>query len=134
MNLLSLSYWFGLQPPSFVSWANTFLIVVFVAMSVMGIGTKVYGVKSGLDKLMKRAVDRVGTLLLTMGLAGLFWWGVSYERVPLLSMRFWAVVGLVLAGIWIWSIAKYVRVEIPAKRALAKEREQYEKWLPKPKK
>lgn len=134
MNLLSFSYWFGLQPPMFTSWVSTTLIVVFVAMSVVGVGFMVYGAKGGMEKLMRRAIERMGNMMLTMGVAGLLWWAVTYESVPMLSLRVWILVWLGLAGWWAWSIVKYVRVEIPAKRAMAKEREQYEKWLPKPKK
>jgi len=134
MNFLSLSFWFGIQPPTFVSWVSNFFVVAFLAMTVVGIGVKVYGAKSGMEKLMRRAVERVGSLFLTMGLLGLLWWAMTYEKVPMLSMRIWIIAWLALVGYWIWLIVKYVRVEIPAKHAMAKEREQYEKWLPKPKK
>jgi protein-S-isoprenylcysteine O-methyltransferase Ste14 len=134
INLLNPMYWFQIQPAAMVPWASTASIVIFTAMFVVGIGVKVYGAKSGMEKLVRRAVERAGTLLVTMGLIGGVWWLVCYERVPMLSMRVWLLVWLVSMGLWIWSIAKYLRVEVPAKRAKAKEREQYEKWLPKPKK
>lgn len=118
----------------FTARLSNFLVVAFLAFSVVGIGVKVYGSKSGMEKLMRRAVERAGNLLVTMGLLGLLWWAVTYEKVPLLSMRIWIIGWLVLTGYWVWRIVKYVRVEVPAKRNMAKEREQYEKWLPKPKK
>ncbi len=106
------------------------MLIIFSAMVILGIVAKVYGVKAGLDKLVRRAVERAGTLLLCMGLVGLLMYFISYERVPVLSMRALYIVWLVGLGLWIWSIYKYVKVEIPSKRSMAAEREKLSKWLP----
>ncbi|MDD2785286.1 MAG: hypothetical protein PHS79_00160 [Patescibacteria group bacterium] len=133
MNLLTLNFWFQMQPPMFVYWVGLVMLVVFAAMSIIGLAAKIYVTKAGMDKLMKRAVGRAGTMLLTMGLFGLALYGFVYESVPILSMRAWLLVWLICLGVWVWSILRYVRVEIPAKKEMAAERERMNKWLPKKK-
>ena len=93
MNLLSLSFWFQLQPPMFLGWIGTVLLIVFSLMAVIGLAVKIYGAKSSLEKYRKRAVQKAGSLLLTMGLAGLMFYFFTYERLPILSMRIWLMCG-----------------------------------------
>jgi len=107
------------------------MLACFSAMVILGIVAKVYGVKAGLDKLVRRAVERAGTLLLIMGLVGLLMYFISYERVPVLSMRALYLVWLFGLGLWAWSLYRYVKIEIPSKRSMAAEREKLTKWLPK---
>lgn len=134
MNLLTLNFWFQMQPPMFIPLMGTVLLVIFTVMAIVGLVAKIYGVKSGLDKFVRRAVERAGTLLLTMGLIGLLLCFFTFESVPILSMRIWLLVWLASAIAWIWSIARYVRRDIPAKRELMAERERLNRWLPKSKK
>ncbi|MHB8830615.1 MAG: hypothetical protein ACYC44_00635 [Patescibacteria group bacterium] len=134
MNLLTFDFWFQMQPPMFLPWIGTTLLVFFIALAIMGLVAKVYGMKANLDKFVRRAVERAGTLLLTMGLLGLLFYLFVFESVPILSMRVWLIV-LLLSGLaWAWSILRYVRVEIPRINQLKAEREKLNKWLPKSKK
>lgn len=132
-NLLNLNLWFQVQPPMFVPWVGTALLVVFTALAVVGLVAKIYGVRAGLDKLVRRAVQRAGTCLLSMGLTGLLLYFFVYEHVPVLSMRLWLLVWLLSILVWAWSILRYVQVEIPKVNAVKAERERLNKWLPKPK-
>ncbi|HPN14494.1 MAG TPA: hypothetical protein PLF71_00030 [bacterium] len=133
MNLLSLSFWFQLQPPMFLGWIGTVLLIVFSLMAVIGLAVKIYGAKSSLEKYRKRAVQKAGSLLLTMGLAGLMFYFFTYERLPILSMRIWLMVWLGVLVLWTWSIYQFIKIEIPRVEALRQEREKLEKWLPKKK-
>jgi len=117
----------------FVPWVGTALLVVFTALAVVGLVAKIYGVRAGLDKLVRRAVQRAGTCLLSMGLTGLLLYFFVYEHVPVLSMRLWLLVWLLSILVWAWSILRYVQVEIPKVNAVKAERERLNKWLPKPK-
>lgn len=134
MNLLNFNFWFQMQPPMFVAWVGTTLLVVFMALTLVGLVAKVYGLKANFDKFVRRAVERAGTLLLTMGLVGLLFYLFVFESVPILSMRIWLIVWLLSAAAWAWSILHYVRVEIPRINRLKAEREKLNKWLPKSKK
>ncbi len=118
----------------FLPWVSATLLVVFIALAIMGLVAKVYGMKANLDKFVRRAVERAGTLLLTMGLVGLLYYLFVFESVPILSMRVWLIVWLLSGLAWAWSILHYVRVEIPRINQLKSEREKLNKWLPKSKK
>ena len=128
--LLTLAYWFQLQPPVFVPWAGRFMVIAFTAMAAVGILAKVVGVKKSQDKFMRRAIERAGSLLLIMGLLGLLMYFFSYERVPLFSMRAFYLLWLIGLAAWAWQLYRYLKVEIPAKRAMQAEREKINKWLP----
>ncbi len=134
MNLLTFDFWFQMQPSMFLPWVSATLLVVFIALAIMGLVAKVYGMKANLDKFVRRAVERAGTLLLTMGLVGLLYYLFVFESVPILSMRVWLIVWLLSGLAWAWSILHYVRVEIPRINQLKSEREKLNKWLPKSKK
>ncbi len=118
----------------FIQWVSVFFLVLFAALVILGVIAKIYAVKSNLEKLLRRAVQRAGNLLLTMGLVGLLLYFFTYENVPILSMRIWLLVLLGSGIAWAWSIYHYVKVEIPAKHGMQAERDRMNKWLPKAKK
>jgi len=128
--LLRLSYWFQLQPPTFVPWAGRFIVILFTAMTVVGILAKIVVVKRNYEKFTRRAVERAGSLLLVMGLLGLLLFFFSFEHVPLFSMRAMYLFWLIGFLAWIWMLYRYIKVEIPAKLAMKAERERLNKWLP----
>ncbi len=130
-NLLSLSFWFGLQPPPLHYWSVRLFLVFFCACICIGIVAKTYGVRRALDRFVRRAIERTGDLFLIMGVFGLLLFFFSYEQVPVLSMRLFYLVWLAVFVIWARGIYRYVRVEIPEKYARQARRTEMEKWLPK---
>ena len=132
-NLFTLSYWFALQPQFFTPIMSRAILVLFVAMTVVGILGFVFIMKRKIDKYNRRAIERASTLLFTMGLFGLLLYFFAFEHVPILSMRIWYIVWLSSALFWAWLVYRYISVEVPAKRALKQEREKMNKWLPKAK-
>jgi Ca2+/Na+ antiporter len=103
-------------------------------MVVIGIVALLARLRTGLEKTVRRALMRAASMFITMGLFGLFLWGVLYERVPYLSMRAWYLLWLFLLGFWIYRIYHFVFVEVPARQKVSEEREAINKWLPKSKK
>jgi hypothetical protein len=132
--ILTLSFWFNPTPPPLLVWSEWILLVILVACVVAGIAVAVVRARSGFEKLVRRGLGRVASLLITVGLAGLLLFAFAYERIPYLGMRLWWIGWAVLVGIWAWGIVRYFQVDIPAIRKQRAEREQFEKWLPKSKK
>ncbi len=132
-NLLTLNLWFGLYPPPMQKSILYFFLVVFALFLLAGIAGKVYSLKSKIEKLYRRAFSKSGDMLITMGLSGLILWIFAYEQIPVLSMRFFYVVWFVCLMAWMYFLYKYIFVEIPKLLQAKKEREQENKWLPKPK-
>jgi|WetSurMetagenome_2_1015567.scaffolds.fasta_scaffold534768_2 hypothetical protein len=131
--LLTLKYWFALNPTPFLPWADRALLVLFGAFTVFGIITWIVEIKGGWNKSVKRALDRAASLLIWSGIVGLLLWSFSYERVPILSMRVFYLPWVAWIGYGAWSIWHYLWVEVPAKEELHREQIERNKWLPKSK-
>ncbi len=133
-NLFTLNFWFNLYPPALTPMAVRVLLIVFTAILVVGIVGKIYSIKTKLEKWTRRAMDKVSTMLLTMGVLGLLLFLFAYEQIPVLSMRLGYIIWLIILGIWIYFLYKFIYIEIPKQRKLKEAREHTDKWLPKPKK
>lgn len=129
--LLTIRYWFALDPTPFLPWAERALLVIFVAFVLFGIVAWIVELKGRFNKQVKRAFERTASLLAWSGIVGLLLLSFSYERVPVLSMRFFYLLWLTWIAWGGWRIYRYVWVEIPDKERLAREREARERWLPK---
>jgi hypothetical protein len=132
--LLSPSFWFNPAPALLMPFMQTGFIVLFTAMTVLGVVAYVVRFRLGLEKLTRRALERAGNCLMTCGLLGLALVGMTYERIPFLSMRILFVVVLATFGYWMYKIYQYVWVEIPKIKANRQQQDEYNKWLPKRKK
>ena len=129
--LLTLGYWFSLNPTPFAGWSEMTLLIGFAALFVAGIGVWVFASRSSYGKMTKRALGRVASHLAWTGFIGLMLWVFAYEQVPLLSMRIAYVAWLIWFVVGAWVIGQYAWKEIPAMEARNRERMEREKWLPK---
>jgi len=130
MSLLTLSYWFGIHPSPFLPLVSRALLIAFAVWTVAGIAASLVRLKPGLEKTTRRILAKAATLFTWSGLTGLVLWAFEYERIPVLSMRIFYVVVLVWIVWGLWSIARYLRVELPAMRRMQSERAAAERWLP----
>lgn len=132
---LTFSYWFGLYPLPLLPLVAKILLFVMVGLLCIGVGFWLYARQAkGLEKTRRAALRALGTVVFWAGLVGLYLYAMTVEVVPVLGMRIWFVVWLVLFG---WLLVRAVRrlsKEIPAAQAAEQARSSYEKWLPKPKK
>lgn len=132
--LLTPTFWFSTTPPPFLPVVDKLILVVMAACVLVGAIAFLIRLQSGRDKLMKQALGRAGTVLVTTGLIGLLLYAFSYERVIYLSMRIWWL-PLIAWFLWeAWKMYRFVFVKIPEIQKLQAERDQFEKWLPKKKK
>ena len=125
------SYWFDLTPPPLLPVFDHILLGLFVACFLLGIVGRLTLLRRGWEKMMKKAVQRASNALIVLGCFGLLLYAMSYERIYVLSMRAGYVLWIVLLAWYIWSIVRFVRVEIPETKRRHSEREEIEKWLPK---
>ena len=133
--LFKLSFWFNLEALPFMPWLDRALPIVMALGLALGIAAMGYAAKAkGLEKDFRHLVRSLGALGFWAGLTGLILYFFVWERIPVLSMRVFWLVWLGGFGWWKWKIYQaYFKVR-PAEIAKQKEREAYEKWLPKPKK
>lgn len=86
----------------------------------------------------KRAGDRQGLKWwrwgaiwgLWSGGVGVVLWFFAWQRIPLLAMRLWLAVWLVVIVFWALWLAWRRLVKIPKQRAAIKQRQEFFKYLP----
>ena len=114
--------------------ADHFVLFVVSLLTLAGIAVFIYCLRGNMDRLMRQAMEKAGSLLFTTGLIGLLLYALAYERVVYLGMRaLW--IPLAVWFVWkCWTLYKLVYVTNPELRKTQLERERFEKWLPKPNK
>lgn len=132
--LLDPSYWFNITAMPFMPIIDKLLLIVLYGLLIAGIGFTVYA-KYGkkMEKYLKRLLKRYASALTTAGAIGLLLYAFTWQRVPVLSMRFFFVLWFVLFAYWIWTIVRFQIKELPARRKMREEQMAREKWLPKKK-
>lgn len=126
------SFWFNPTPPPFLPLIDHILLALFGVMLVAGIAARVLAMKKGWEKMTRRLLDRTGGRLMTLGVFGFLLYALNFERVPVLSARLGFLVWAGLVVWYAWQTQHFIRVEVPAAQKRREEREQTEKWLPKP--
>ncbi len=131
--LLSFGYWFSIVGAPFNPMVENVILILMAASIVFGIAVAVYRkMQKTLDKPMRKILSRFSAMCLTAGFSGLLLYAFYFEHIQVFSMHFWWIVWFVVIGWWKYDIWKeYKKMHVDA--ATAKERANYEKWLPKPK-
>jgi hypothetical protein len=133
-SLLNLSYWFSLRPIPFVPAMERGLIIGFGIIFLLGVGAFLLLLKHGKTKTQKRIIQRFANTLTWIGILGALLWSFTYEGVMIFSMRFFFIP---LAVWFCWDLVwlyRFLRIEVPRREQMMREREQKNKWLPKRKK
>jgi hypothetical protein len=129
--LLRPAYWFSSNPPPLLPAIDRTIVVVFGIFLFVGIFGRIIALRHGWEKMMKRAIVRASHSLIVLGIFGLVLYGLSFERVPVLSARFGYILWFGLFVWYAWRIFKFVYREIPAIEKKRAEREAMDKWIPK---
>jgi fatty acid desaturase len=131
--LFSLGFWFNLTAVPFLPWIDKALLILLTGLLLAGAALHVYIKKTSIPKDMRPVYVGATAWLVWAAVVGFLLYGFTWQRIPVLSMRLFWLFWLGGFGYWKYALWHAYKVEIPAARASAKEREAYEKWLPKPK-
>lgn len=132
VKFFNLTYLFDLRPYTYPSTINL-MIGFFGLMVVLGIALNLYRRFKSETKTEKKLLDKYTSLFFSLGLIGLAMTWFRYERINLLSGRFWLVIWLAVAGIWLYRIVNYQFKVIPKIRKDAENRQLLQKYLPRKK-
>lgn len=133
-SLFSLSYWFSVRPIPFLPVVEKGLIIAFGIMVLLGVAGFLLLFKRGWSKVAKTIIARFANTLTWIGLIGAVLWSFTYENVVILSMRIFYI-PLIIWILWdFYWLYRYLRVEVPQREQLNRERAEFRKWLPKRKK
>ncbi|MEA3272392.1 MAG: hypothetical protein U9P90_01860 [Patescibacteria group bacterium] len=132
MNLLSLKFWFSLQPVPLLPVYEFILLAIFAFLVVASIVLKIVFSNKKFGSRLARRITRLRLMFLTMGIIGLVFLFFTYERAFVLGARFWFLVWgvgfLVWLGILLYDLFKKMPIELKN----CDKQDHYEKYLPKP--
>lgn len=129
--LLNWEYLFHPYPIGF-SWPMRLgLLIIFIAMIAWAIYSRQRMNKS--HHLRRKVWQKFESWGWTSGLIGLTLIYFREVRAIYLSSRGWLLIWLILSLIWLVFIIKYLKTKVPAKESLAKQKEEFNKWLPRQK-
>jgi hypothetical protein len=110
-----------------------FLLVVFGVMVLTSIVLKIARKKSIGDAFVKILLKKYDLLLLVTGISGIALTWIRYERVYILSGRFWLLVWFTWFIVWLMLILHYQFRVVPSKRQELIKSKEFHKYLPKKK-
>lgn len=133
-SLFSPLFWFTLQPASVGGLTGQVIFAFFVLLFVLGIVARIVSSQKQTDKYMRLFGQRVGVLLITMGLLGVLLYFFSYERIRFFGARFWYLFWLIGCFVWGIVLVRFVRTSIPAMKQKEGIRSELRKYFPPRKK
>ncbi len=110
--LFTPPFWFDLRP---IPPSNTVFLALasfFIALIVTAMGVRMWRQRMR-EKCMRVLLRRIASMLVTIGLIGLLFVFFHYEQVSLFSARFWFLLLALWAMLWIVSLVRFAREDIP---------------------
>jgi len=129
--LLSWSYWFSLQARELMPSVKTALALAFAGLIVIGVLARTIAKKRAGDMFWAEGGKRVASMAFWMGFLGLFFVWCTHELVYFFGARFWFLVWLVVALVWIATIVRHLVGVVPGRKSAFAEKARIAKWLPK---
>jgi len=128
------SYWFHSSSvpmqPTVVQVLLTFFILLFLLSVIIRIVARRR--RKEVDRYLTRTFRYFSSFCFVMSLFGFFLVFFTYEEVPFLGARFWYLLWLFIALVWLFFLWRYFFRIVPQKRSRSFEHKQKEKYLPKP--
>lgn len=134
MDIYSFSWWLGTIP---LYHANTLRIffIVFLSLVIIGALVRMISKRRLKDRFQLEISRRIASLLVVIGVLGLWYWFVAGQQIPFLSARFWLPTLVLLTLWWLYSIARYAKKDVPEARARMNKSDDSNKYFePKRKK
>jgi len=123
------AYLFDFRPYTSLQTIKT-MMIFFGLITVSGIIVKIFQRSGKLEKFQQKLLEKKASLLITMGLLGILLTWTRYERVQILSARFWLIIWLIVLIIWLCSIIKYRLKVVPIAKKRSEENKLVKKYLP----
>jgi uncharacterized membrane protein len=125
-NLLTLNYWFNLQPEALVAPAQKALIWLVIGLAAVAL---IIALIKNLGGIYRGFFKRLYSFCLTNALIGLLLIFFNYETVPFFSARFWLGLWALTMLIWLIFIWKKLKT-IPTIKKQQEQDQALKKYLP----
>ncbi|MBI2474966.1 hypothetical protein HYV69_00905 [Candidatus Uhrbacteria bacterium] len=129
-NFLDPSYWFTLRPALVGGTEGKIIFGVFAILFVLGIVARIVSSNKTGDRYMKEVVERIATMLVTMGILGALLYFFSFEQIRLFGSRFWYLFWLIGIIVWCFFLLRFVKRTIPELRAHEALKAEQRKYFP----
>lgn len=123
------AYLFDLRPYTTPGTIKSMLIF-FAIMIAIGLAAKIFQTAKKLEKFQSKMLEKIISFFIVLGAVGLGLAWLRYERVQILSGRFWLVVWLIIAALWLYPILKYWIKIAPEAKKRSEEKKLFTKYLP----
>jgi len=127
-------YWLTLQPPEVGGGLGHLLFVFFLLVFLVGMTARIIGPQRVTDKYAKKIVKKIGAMLVTMGLLGVFLFFLSYEDVQLFGARFLYPIWLLGFLGWGGHLYWFFKKKLPQTRQQQQQLQTQRSYLPRKKK
>jgi Ca2+/Na+ antiporter len=125
-NLLSLKYWFSVNPGALIATGFNLLLSFTVLLFLLGVITIILKRRKGLYRGVFNKIYDFSVANFLIAILFLFF---HYENIPFFTARFWLVIWLLGIILWAVYIAKKVKA-IPEKRKVLEKEKERKKYLP----
>lgn len=120
-----------MAPPEVGGLLGNIVFGVFLACFVLGLIGRIVVDRRGDDRYKKEIGSRISSLFITMGLLGVILFFFSFEQIQLFGARFWYPIWMITVLVWGFFIVRFVKREIPAKRAREEMLREQSRYLPR---
>lgn len=125
--MFNINFWLE-QPAVNLSLYDIMLFYFFVGFVILAIVLAFsYFYK---HPFVKGLLTRFRNVCLFLGVTGLLWFGFRYENTPIFARRFWALIIVIIALIWLGFIFKYLFLEYFEAKREYDWKEQNSRYMP----
>lgn len=131
---IKFGYWFEKQPYYLSDYFTKIFVGAFFIMIILSLAFKFYSYWLNKQKkpyLIVTFWNKLANFSFWMACLEILYYFFRYERVVLLSSRFWMVAWLITFIIWIGFIFHYRFNKVPQMIAEKVQKNDFEKYLPK---
>jgi hypothetical protein len=116
-------FWFS-PPTTFLTSMDRVFGFVFAGFLIVAIIIMVVR-KFSRNEINNKLLTKFFHLFLNLGIIGILWFGFRYENTPVLGLRYWAALIIIVGLIWLGFILKYLIFNF------SKEQKEYQHQLVK---
>lgn len=125
-NLLTLEYWFSVNPGALSSLGFIILVIFTALFFLISIAAIVLKRRKSVFRGVYNSIYDFSVANFILGLVFLFF---HYENIPFFTARFWLLLWLIGIATWIFFIVKKIK-KIPEKRKELEREQEMKKYLP----
>jgi len=125
-NLLTLKYWFSVNPGALVDSGFNLLVTFTVFLFLLGIISMILKRKKGLYRGVFNRIYDFSVANFFIAILFLFF---HFENIPFFTARFWFIIWLAGILFWLIHIAKKIK-QVPEKRKELEKEKEKRKYLP----